>query len=132
MEKFVYWLNEGIEECRTGVKSETEDSPSGCYGNPILLAGKAHERLVSLHPFSDGNGRASRSVIQMICQKFDLPPFTGDGDDPMFFQNACFGRVGEYPEKVKMGYVIDYVPNPDRHIQFMLAGFNNTISIVKK
>jgi Fic family protein len=39
------------------------------------LAFEAHFRLVSIHPFADGNGRASRLLMNYILAMFDLPVF---------------------------------------------------------
>ena len=34
--------------------------------HPIILAAEMHERLVTIHPFIDGNGRTSRLVMNLI------------------------------------------------------------------
>lgn len=34
--------------------------------HPVLLAGEMHERLVTIHPFIDGNGRTSRLVMNLV------------------------------------------------------------------
>lgn len=34
--------------------------------HPVILAAEMHERLVSIHPFVDGNGRTSRLVMNLI------------------------------------------------------------------
>ncbi|MEN9521855.1 MAG: hypothetical protein RL065_232 [Bacteroidota bacterium] len=34
--------------------------------HPVLLAAEMHERLVTIHPFIDGNGRTSRLVMNLI------------------------------------------------------------------
>lgn len=34
--------------------------------HPIILAAEMHERLVTIHPFKDGNGRTSRLVMNLI------------------------------------------------------------------
>jgi Fic family protein len=34
--------------------------------HPVLLAAEMHERLVTIHPFIDGNGRTSRLVMNFI------------------------------------------------------------------
>lgn len=34
--------------------------------HPVLLAAEMHERLVSIHPFVDGNGRTSRLIMNLI------------------------------------------------------------------
>lgn len=62
METFVQWLEKGLEACDNG------------KNNPILLAAQACQRLVSIHPFSDGNGRTTRMVMDYILQRYGLPP----------------------------------------------------------
>jgi Fic family protein/DNA-binding XRE family transcriptional regulator len=34
--------------------------------HPIVLAAEVHERLVTIHPFNDGNGKTSRLVMNLI------------------------------------------------------------------
>jgi len=41
---------------------------------PIELAAVAHHRLVSIHPFLDGNGRTARLILNMILLRADYPP----------------------------------------------------------
>ncbi|MEZ6186653.1 MAG: RHS repeat-associated core domain-containing protein [Planctomycetota bacterium] len=41
---------------------------------PIELAAGAYQRLVSVHPFSDGNGRTARMVMDYVLRKNGLPP----------------------------------------------------------
>lgn len=37
--------------------------------HPVILAAEMHERLVSIHPFIDGNGRTARLVMNLILSK---------------------------------------------------------------
>ncbi len=37
--------------------------------HPVILAAEMHERLVSIHPFVDGNGRTARLVMNLILLK---------------------------------------------------------------
>lgn len=41
---------------------------------PVELAGMAHFRYVSIHPFGDGNGRVSRFIMNYILIKNNCPP----------------------------------------------------------
>jgi Fic family protein len=34
--------------------------------HPVLLAAEMHERLVTIHPFIDGNGRTARLVMNLV------------------------------------------------------------------
>ncbi|GGE39153.1 Fic family protein [Psychroflexus planctonicus] len=50
--------------------------------HPIVLAAEMHERLVSIHPFIDGNGRTSRLVMNLILLQhgYTLVNLKGDPD----------------------------------------------------
>jgi hypothetical protein len=42
--------------------------------HPIDVAAEAYQRLVSIHPFTDGNGRTTRFVMEWILLKNGYPP----------------------------------------------------------
>jgi len=48
------------------------DSKSNLH--PVRLAAEAHYRLVSIHPFSDGNGRTARLLMNLILMQSGYPP----------------------------------------------------------
>lgn len=56
-----------MEEFSTWLKSE-----SGLH--PVELAAEAHYRLVTIHPFVDGNGRTARLLMNMILMMQGYPP----------------------------------------------------------
>lgn len=41
--------------------------------HPVILAAEMHERLVSIHPFIDGNGRTSRLIMNLILLQNGFP-----------------------------------------------------------
>ena len=41
--------------------------------HPVELAAEAHYRLVTIHPFTDGNGRAARLLMNMILLMSGYP-----------------------------------------------------------
>lgn len=43
--------------------------------NPVLKAAIAHLWFVSIHPFSDGNGRLARTITDMLLAKSDATPY---------------------------------------------------------
>ena len=53
--------------------------------HPIVLAGEIHERLVTIHPFIDGNGRTSRLVMNLILLQhgYIIANIKGDYDSKM-------------------------------------------------
>jgi Fic family protein len=48
--------------------------------HPVLLAAEMHERLVTIHPFIDGNGRTSRLVMNLILLMHSYPLAILKGD----------------------------------------------------
>ena len=41
--------------------------------NPVILSAELHERLVTIHPFIDGNGRTSRLIMNLILLRYGFP-----------------------------------------------------------
>jgi Fic family protein len=58
MKDFVRWLN----------------SAESLSQHPIRFAALAHYKLVYIHPFSDGNGRTSRLLMNLILMQSGYPP----------------------------------------------------------
>lgn len=48
--------------------------------HPIILAAEAHERLVSIHPFIDGNGRTARLLMNLVLAREGYPRVNIKGD----------------------------------------------------
>ncbi|HRN94549.1 MAG TPA: Fic family protein [Chitinophagales bacterium] len=48
--------------------------------HPVVLAAEMHERLVSIHPFIDGNGRTARLVMNLILLQHGYPIVSLKGD----------------------------------------------------
>lgn len=57
MQAFLAWLEEGSDDL-----------------DPVIRAGIAHFRFVTLHPFADGNGRVARAVGDMALARADGLP----------------------------------------------------------
>lgn len=58
--------------------------------HPVLLAAEMHERLVTIHPFIDGNGRTSRLVMNMLLLKggYTLANLKGDSESRLRYYKA--------------------------------------------
>jgi Fic family protein/DNA-binding XRE family transcriptional regulator len=58
--------------------------------HPIVLAAELHERLVTIHPFIDGNGRTSRLVMNLILLQngYVIANIKGDYDNRMRYYNS--------------------------------------------
>lgn len=48
------------------------DSMSGWH--PVEFAAEAHLRLVTIHPFTDGNGRTARLLMNLVLLRHGYPP----------------------------------------------------------
>lgn len=58
--------------------------------HPIILAAEMHERLVTIHPFIDGNGRTSRLVMNLILLQngFVIANIKGDYETRMKYYQS--------------------------------------------
>jgi len=55
LDEFMVWLQESKE-------------------HPVTLAALAHHKLVTIHPFVDGNGRTARLLMNLILMQHGYPP----------------------------------------------------------
>ncbi len=55
--------------------------------HPVILAAEMHERLVTIHPFIDGNGRTSRLIMNLILLQhgFVIANIKGDSKSRMAY-----------------------------------------------
>ncbi|MGV3612036.1 MAG: Fic family protein [Fluviicola sp.] len=58
--------------------------------HPVVLAAEMHERLVTIHPFIDGNGRTSRLIMNMILLQsgFVIANIKGDNTSRYSYYEA--------------------------------------------
>jgi Fic family protein/DNA-binding XRE family transcriptional regulator len=73
MEDFFYWY---------------QDNRNAMH--PVLLAAEMHERLVTIHPFIDGNGRTSRLLMNLILLQsgYVIANIKGDTKSRMAYYTA--------------------------------------------
>lgn len=62
MSEYECWINDQRAKCKSGEKSI------------ILTSAQAYQRLVSIHPFENGNGRVSRMMMNYVLESFEIPP----------------------------------------------------------
>ena len=58
--------------------------------HPVILAAEMHEKLVTIHPFIDGNGRTARLVMNLILLKhgYSIANIKGDAASRMAYYTA--------------------------------------------
>lgn len=91
--------------------------------HPIILAAQMHEKLVTIHPFIDGNGRTSRLVMNLILLKygFTIANIKGDFDSRMEYYKALEDVQTKNDNNAFMKLVIDCsITSLNSHIE--LAG----------
>lgn len=58
--------------------------------HPVILAAECHERLATIHLFIDGNGRASRLIMNLILLQagFPIANISGETDKRLAYYNV--------------------------------------------
>lgn len=58
--------------------------------HPVVLAAEMHERVVTVHPFIDGNGRSSRLIMNLILLShgYTIANLKGDNNSRLRYYNA--------------------------------------------
>lgn len=58
--------------------------------HPVILSAEMHERLVTIHPFIDGNGRTSRLIMNLILLQhgYTVAILKGDVENRLKYYNA--------------------------------------------
>jgi len=58
--------------------------------HPVILAAEMHERLVSIHPFIDGNGRTARLVMNLILLQngYTIANLKGDNSSKLEYYKS--------------------------------------------
>jgi len=69
MDNFVVWLHESA-------------------GDPVTIAADAHLKLVTIHPFVDGNGRTARLLMNLLLMQEGYPPAIIRTEDRAMYINA--------------------------------------------
>lgn len=62
LDELVSWMNDEFIKCQEGEK------------DPLILAAQTYQRVVSLHPFENGNGRMARLMMDYVLARYDIPP----------------------------------------------------------
>lgn len=94
MEEMMRWYNENKDEL-----------------HPVILSAEMHERLVTIHPFIDGNGRTSRLLMNLILLQHGYPIaiLKGDAENRLKYYNALEVAQVEGDKSVFYDLIIENV-----------------------
>jgi Fic family protein len=86
------------------------ENESGLH--PVVLAAEVHERIATIHPFIDGNGRTVRLIMNLILMQrgYLVVNIAGDTESRLAYYNALEkvnleGEKGDFIELIA-GYVL--------------------------
>lgn len=83
-----------LDDIRYWIENETYDVDE--------TAVRFHHRLVSVHPFPNGNGRHTRLMADLLAEQSGAEPFTwgrhdlGNGSETRIRYIACLKRADEH------------------------------------
>ncbi|MCA8924166.1 MAG: Fic family protein [Planctomycetes bacterium] len=114
----VYVLGEQVEEAMADfVKWYQAAEKSGM--DPIELAARSYQRLVSIHPFYDANGRTTRLVMDYVLQRHGLPPAAmSDVNVAVFGAERAWGISG-------------ISTTPEQAIEKVTAGVERSLELLR-
>ena len=123
IDAFCNWLNEEIS------KVDTTDI-AACY----RLSFEAHFRLVTIHPWVDGNGRTTRLVMNMIQRQLGVvPSIVRKEDKAEYIQSLVDSRENEDSTIVQDVLLRHHIANLTRRVlQYQandtLTALNDTVN----
>ena len=80
--------------------------------DPLILAGIFHKQMVIIHPFMDGNGRATRLTVKVLLAAMGLNTFNLFSFENYYNNNVTryFQTVGEFGNYYDLVKKIDFTP----------------------
>jgi len=74
--------------------------------NPIVLAALVHLKFVTIHPFSDGNGRISRLMMNLVLHKHNYPMLNIEYSNRSSYYNALEKSQTKNKDYIFIQYLI--------------------------
>lgn len=98
-------------------------------GHPVKISADAHYQLVTIHPFTDGNGRTARLLMNLILLKAGYPAAVIKKEERLKYLNSL--------EKAQLGGSHDYYYDliyaaVDRSLDLYLKAATNKSAPVEK
>jgi len=79
--------------------------------HPVIMAAELHERLVTIHPFVDGNGRTARLImnLELLRNGYPIAILKGGNDDRQVYYNTLQTAQVNGNKQPFIGLVADVV-----------------------
>ena len=74
--------------------------------NPVILAALVHLKFVTIHPFSDGNGRISRLIMNFVLHKNNYPMLNIEYANRNSYYNALERSQTKKKEHIFIQYLV--------------------------
>lgn len=74
--------------------------------NPVVLAALVHLKFVTIHPFSDGNGRISRLIMNFVLHKHNYPMLNIEYSNRSSYYNALERSQTKNKDYIFIQYLI--------------------------
>lgn len=74
--------------------------------NPVVLAALVHLKFVTIHPFSDGNGRISRLMMNFVLHKHSYPMLSIEYTNRNSYYNALERSQTKNKEYIFVQYLV--------------------------
>jgi len=90
--------------------------------HPVILAAELHERLVTIHPFIDGNGRTARLVMNLILLQhgYPLAIIGGDYNNRMiYYETLEQAQLAADKSAFHLFIAQQVLANLDRYLQIL-------------
>lgn len=114
---YLYLGHKDIESLLVEVLKYMQESISN-EENPIIVAAAVYQKMVSIHPFADGNGRTCRLVMDYILIRAGLIPPSLDNNE---LKVAIFGEQ----EVTDIGHTIEE-ETPTTAVEKVLSGIKKS------
>ena len=86
--------------------------------NPVILAALVHLKFVTIHPFSDGNGRISRLMMNFVLNKNSCPMLNIEYSNRTAYYNALEHSQLNNKENVFVQYLVKrYLKTHKRYLK---------------
>lgn len=94
-----------VESLMSDLVSQVNEVNTDDIENIILISAYAHNSIEHIHPFSDGNGRVGRTILNYLLMINNLPPIIIYEEDKKYYYEA----LEVFDEKDELGPTIEFI-----------------------